>query len=381
MNNQKQVLILSHIVFRNEKPCEGPYSTLRDSLKKEYDTICFLLPLNNYLDPIVIQHNDKSVYYKLPKFLGDVKPVKYIVDIFLSFFYVAYTIITGLIKHKEAIIIGVDPLSALIPSIFHQLFGIKSVFYSIDFNKSRFTNPTLQTLYEKADEYACKNSSEVWNVCDALVEYRISTFGIKSLYMPNSFVYDATYLLKNSSVRTGNKVAWTGSTLTDAHMEYIVKVSKQLQDIRPDLEFWYVPVNRFEKLKDYIKTYGIKKYQIFDVPGQKESRELVSKCDLGIAIYDPNFGSTDFIEPLKIWEYMLCGVPFVISGEVSLNPEFTKRKVAFRLDKNNITKDPELLKEFIQKENLSKAKSICTFLAKKYDSSVIFVNRVKSLES
>ena len=176
-------------------------------------------------------------------------------------------------------------------------------------------------MYEYADRVCSKNCDQVWVVCEALKVYKKEVYGTESIYIPNSFPFDPSYYEINKKKRGGNKVVWTGSILTDRQIEHIFRLFKEIQAIRPEMEFYLVPSNRHKDFEESIKGYGLKNARIFSVVGQQASREIVSKCDLGVAIYDKEHGSTKFIEPIKIWEYLMCGLPFIISREPSLNED------------------------------------------------------------
>ena len=148
-----------------------------------------------------------------------------------------------------------------------------------------------------------------------------------------------------------------------------MKLSKQIQNLRPETEFWYIPSNKIDLFYKGAEKFELKNTRIFDVEGQEASRNLVSQCDSGLAIYDKNFGSTKYIEPIKIWEYMMCGLPFIISCEPSLCAKVKESGVAFLLDPDNTIIDTQRLSAFINNQNLNKLRDKCIELAKEFDAS------------
>jgi len=76
---------------------------------------------------------------------------------------------------------------------------------------------------------------------------------------------------------------------------------------------------------------------------------------------------------------MLCGIPFIISKEPSVNPKIIKSGVAFILDEDNKVKDTKRLKKFIDKSNLSKLYKISLSIAKEYDAEKLMEKAILNL--
>lgn len=76
---------------------------------------------------------------------------------------------------------------------------------------------------------------------------------------------------------------------------------------------------------------------------------------------------------------MLCGIPFIISKEPSVNPKIIKSGVSFILDEDNKVNDTKRLKKFIDKDNLTKLYKTSLSIAKEYDASKLMENAVLSL--
>ena len=370
------ILIITHIVFRNSLPIAGPYSTVIKSFQNKVKHLEILgIPLYNFEEPIIYGDPLNLCKLKINKLFSVVPIVKYVVDITISTIFLFKFILR---KSKHKTIISIDPLSAIIPSILCKLFRIKSIFYCVDFNENRFGNKILQKLYERADKLSSIHSDQTWSVCDSMKKYKLENYGFNSLYVPNSFPYVGDYA-KRIAKRSGNRVVWTGSILTDKQIVDLYDICLHIQKLRPETEFWFIPSNRLIDFEITARKSILKRIQIFNVYGQEKSRDLVSQCDLGLAVYDRNFGSTKYIEPIKIWEYMLCGIPFIISKEPSVNPKVIKSGVAFILDEDNKVNDTKRLKKFIDKSNLSKLYKISLSIAKEYDAEKLMEKAILSL--
>lgn len=368
---KENLLVITHIMYKNGGATEGPYTTVLRSLADLFYTVELVgIPLSGFEGFVLhgTYGNERKLY--LPLWLGEISLLKYAVDTFI----ICTLSLKFLIKHRgdRNTIIGIDPLSALPLAFLRRIFGFKLVFYSVDFNEERFENPLLQKAYEFADKYSSKAADKVWVVCDALKNYKEQNYNTACTYVPNSFPFDSSYYESNKSGRTFNKFVWTGSVLTDKQVTDIVKVCKAISELAQDTEFVLVPVNRIEQFKTEVEAQVLKNVKILEVVGQEASRQIVSKCDVGLAIYDKDFGSTKFIEPIKIWEYMMCGLPFIISCEPSTNEKAVKENVAFLLEPDNkVPKSNSRTALFLDRENIRNVRAKAVEIAKEYDAKVI----------
>ena len=162
-------------------------------------------------------------------------------------------------------------------------------------------------------------------------------------------------------------MAWTGSCLTERQFYLLFDVLKEVQKIRPDIEFYFAPTGNHEKFNEQSKKYKLNKYKVLDLHSRREWQEFAATCDVGIAIYDEKSGSTEFIEPLKIWDFMMCGLPFIISCEPSIATPVEKSGVAYFLKPGNKIPKDNSLNEFLTKENITKLQGKCIQLSREFD--------------
>ncbi len=369
MSSFDKALVVTHIIYDKTSPdCarEGPYSSVCRALTlilEEVETC--QIPLFDFNEPVIYGPWEKDRQLQIPPLLGKRTSLKYLIDILVTAFFVIRFNVTN--RNKKKLIIGIDPLSCLPLAILKKIFSYQLVFYSVDFNKKRFGNKILQKLYEKADEISTRFSDQTWVVSDALKSYKKNNYHLESFYIPNSPTYNDAPYQQSKGLKTGNKMVWIGSFPTERQREVLFTALKEIQDrVRPDLEFYFAPFGNLHKFKEYCQKYRLKKYKIFDLHGRLECQKLVAQCDVGIALYDDQFGSTAFIEPLKIWDFMMCGLPFIISSEPSISAPIKKAGVAYFLNPGNKIPPDDSLKEFLKPENLNKLQEKCVKLAKEF---------------
>jgi hypothetical protein len=366
MSKFDAILLATHVIYRKNEPfdkLEGPYSSIEKSLEESVE-ICHI-PISGFNDPITIGKLKKTRDIKIPFILGYITPFKYLVDILIFLFITIKFSFSN--RKKNKLVIAIDPLTCLALTLIRRPANFKLIFYSVDFNRSRFSNKLLQKLYEFADKISTKYSDQVWVVCESLVNYKKERFGVESIYMPNSSPFNEKLFNENRSFKTGKKIAWTGTLLTNNQFDILFRNLKEIQEIKPESEFCLAPINNHDKFRKYFKKYNINNGKVVELHSRSEWQEFAAKCDVGIAIYDENFGSTEFIEPLKIWDFLICGMPFIISKEPSIATPIINSGVVYRLDYKNIIPRNDTLKNFLDQENIKKLQLKCIALAKEFN--------------
>lgn len=361
-------LVATHIVYRNAppfEPLEGPYSSVAKALLENGGNVYSCqLPIKGFEKPLVYGPWRNGKLLKLPALAGKVAPIKYLLDALV--FSVAVLVFTFKNIKSRRLVVGVDPLSCLPLTALRKILDYKLIFYSVDFNRTRFKSGLMQFLYEKADELSSKHSDQTWVVCQSLKDYKKDNYGVESIYMPNSAVFDAGVFEEGKKYKKGNKMAWTGSFLTERQYDILFSLLAQIQTLRPDMEFYFAPMSNHIKFRECCSKYGLNKSEVVELHSRRQWQEFAAKCDSGIAIYDSQFGSTEFIEPLKIWDFMACGMPFIISCEPSISQPIKDSGVVYFLGPDNKITDAKSLGDFLQKENLEALQSKCVNLAREY---------------
>ncbi len=381
MANYSSAFVVSHVIYRtgsSHTPLEGPYSSVCKALTELNIPVTFCLtPLGSYEKPILYNSPGKESLFYLPRILTKYTTIKYLFDVAVVFFMVIRFYWNN--KDKKKIVIGVDSLSCISLILLKKILNFKLVFYSVDYNSSRFENSFLPVLYQKCDAFASRFSDQVWAVCQSLIDQKKQEYGVNALYIPNSSIFDGRIYETHKELKTGNKVAWTGSLLTEKQFDILFSVAKKIEKIRPDLEFYFVPTSNYEKFRLFSKKYKLKRAMVLELHSRSEWQQFAARCDIGIAIYDDKFESTRFIEPLKIWDFMLCGMPFIISSEPSISNPIKKSGVAYFLKPGNKLPNDKSLSTFLKQTNLKRLQLQCMSLAKEYDIKKQIENALKKL--
>lgn len=366
MDKFSRVLVVTHVVYKNGLAIEGPYSSVCSVfLKHGKVLITCQLPLIGFSNPIRYGKWGTEKHTIIPSFLGAFQALKYLTDILITLlFVIKYSF---RMDKKKFLVVGVDPLSCFALALFKKILGYRLVFYSVDFNRHRFSSGLMQLCYEFLDRFSSQQSDIVWVVCETLQVYKKKNYSIDSFYVPNSSIFSQEPYDQGKNKRSFDKLAWTGSCITERQFNLLFETLSQLHKKFPYLKLYLAPISNKEKFIEYIKKYNLNQTTIVNLSSRSEWQYFAATCDVGIAVYDDKFGSTEFIEPIKIWDYMMVGIPFIISCEPSLSTEVCASGAALLLEKGNRLPSHEVLKIFFDKKNLKAKQSICLELAKKYD--------------
>lgn len=368
MKKFEKALVITHFMSRKSAPydpIEGPANSVCNVLSEHFQSIGFLqLPLFGFDRPIFRGHFHNPKETKIPAFLGRIAPIKYLIDsLLISYCIIHYCFVN---KGKKKLIVAVDPLSCLPLVFFKIFFEYTLVFYSVDFNQKRFSSGILQKIYEWANKVSSQKSDQTWVVSESLQKYQKEVYGVEALHISNAPVFDGKLFQENRHLKTGNKLAWSGSFMTERQFDIFFTALKSFQSARKDLEIFLVPIADHEQFEIYGKKYELENFQVLRMYSRAEWQSFVVTCDIGIAIYDDQFGQTHFAEPLKIWDYLMTGVPFIISKEPSMPLPVRESGVAFVLDAHNKIPEGPSLASFLEAENLKRLQPICVNLAEQF---------------
>lgn len=377
MKQQRDIMIVTHVYFRDENTVsEGPFSSVGNALNSlKFDVRSLQLPLLGTTDKFLYGPWKKEKIVSLNPIFGKSLLIKFFTDIVLSTWF-TFRFMQKKTADKK-IIVAIDPLTCLPLLLLKHLFGFTLIFYCVDFNTHRFTNTWLQYCYAKADELCSVYADETWVVSQHLQNYKKRVYKSSSVYIPNSSTFSSDLYKKYKDTRTGNKLVWGGSCITDKQMkDLFIVLSKIQKEQRQDLSIYLAPVDKYDVYEKQSKKYHLQNVQVLRLH-KNDWLELVAKSDVGIAVYDPSFGSTEFIEPLKIWDFMKCGLPFIISCEPPISQELSTSGVAFQLQSKNTLPKDDSLRTFLQADNLIKKQEKSISLAKKYDMKKLIDTTLK----
>lgn len=317
-----KILLLSHFNYSRSGPIHGPVHTICSYLKNKG----FIYTYIGY--PLYV--GEKSL---LVTFDGKKEAVKKIgtsfkLPIIVQYIFEACFTLNFLRKNKHDLVISIDPLNALAGILSKKLGFVKKViFYTVDYTPSRFTNKLLNNFYHLIDRFCIRNADVVWNVSNRIVDKRKEQ-GVendRNLYIPNSPSFSVGKSLSVNKVDRFNIMMVTGITHSPAFTIVIDAVSTLL-DKYPKINLSLIGSGSYEKeLKEKINKSKLKGHVEF--LGQLDHSSLLNilpRGGLGLAIYTGDYSWVNYGDSMKAREYLLSGLPTVITDIVSTNEDIKR---------------------------------------------------------
>lgn len=285
-------------------PITGPIHYLRDFYSRQKHELTFVEhPLNNYdsrSTNIIVNGNAlRSISRK------NVGLFNLIIDFFISFYY-ALTI-----DHTHYI--GANNFDVL-PGIIARFFKHRSVkeviYFASDYSGARFGNKFLDWIYISFEKIALKYSDVVISNTKRAAEKRIE-LGLRnsrSLVIPNG-VYIEERKIPRKEILISEFIYVGNVTKEHGLYELIETLSPMMKKIvvigRGD--DWERVIRLIESLKIEHEFYFNKSHDFV--------LEYLSHFEgIGLAPYNNESEWTFYCSPLKVNEYIACGVPVLISG-------------------------------------------------------------------
>ena len=325
---------------------EGPVDYLTHYLIKRGHEIRYIShPLDNYKDRCTeLKKGEMNVKNIDRRNLG-----------LLNLFYDFYLSLRYLLSEDIDVFIGANNFDVL-PGIFaRKFFGKKIkkiIYFASDFSEGRFGNFILDSIYYKVESIALKNCDLVVSNTKRAEEKRIS-FGLnprESLVIPNGVHLDAE-VFEDKHLERGNFI-------------YIGNVTREhgLYDL---LETLHPIIKKFVLMgsgEDWDRVVGLCKEKKFDFESfyKKDHNFTIDYLQkfngVGLAPYNMESKWTYYCSPLKVSEYISCGVPVLMSNVPEIAKMVEKEGYGITYDDLKLESISKKLEDFDTREYYKKAK-------------------------
>ena len=230
-------------------------------------------------------------------------------------------------RGREIVFIGVDPLNALAGCLAKRLGLIKMlVAYSVDYSHKRFENKFLNSCYHLADRLAIARADEVWGVSARIVEQRAKQ-GVpadKNFRVPNSPLSKDVARLSLEEVEPHTLViVSTISKATDFFV--VIDALVILKEKIPDIKLNFIGGGAKDSLAQYADDHGLRgSVNFLGFLSHSDVYKVLSRSAVGIAPYTDNAPWVYYCDPMKIHDYLICGLPVVTTDVPALAHEVVK---------------------------------------------------------
>jgi len=325
---------------------QGPAHYLESYLlKKGNDIISVSHPLDNYEGrTTVFREGDKVIKEIERRNIG-----------LLNLFYDFYLSLNFLLKSEIDVFIGANNFDTVTGIVARKVFKKKIekiIYFASDYSENRFGNKVLDWIYFQIEKYVLKNSDLTVSNTKRAGEKRIS-FGLsknKSLVIPNGVhldkeVFEEKEIDKGSFIYVGN--------VTREHGLYDL------------LKTLHLIIKKFVLIgsgEDWDRVVGLCKdrgidFESFYKKDHKFTIDYLQKFNgVGLAPYNTESKWTYYCSPLKVSEYISCGVPVLMSGVPEIAELVEKEGYGITYDELDFEKIKKKLEDFDTREYYKKAK-------------------------
>jgi len=260
-------------------------------------------------------------------------PIHYVADVGLTFWFVIR------MRKKWDLFIGSDCLNAF-TGIVLRLLGIvsKVVFYEHDYSPERFANWTLDAIFHYINGFSARHADFVWDNPPNLLEMRKKQrVDLKKVIrVPHGVDLSKIKILPLNKIQRKTLV-YVGYIDQNKGLQLVVRAVKTLTRKIPQIKVSVVGSGHYEpEIRKMVRKYKLEKYfDFFGFTSHDWTLGYLPSCAVGLAPYLNRSKSTfRFAEPLKVKDYLSCGLPVIITKVPDMAKEIEAKKLGLAIRYN-----------------------------------------------
>lgn len=345
MNNisDKKIVLVTH--YRIYSASQALRDFLRDNNCSNLLYVSHPLPLKN------IEKTEKSSFEisNGENIIKSFTAKRKFYNLMLSSFFEMYLTLKWVFfaRNTYDLYVGVDNLNALTGLILKR-FGLvkKVVYYTIDYFPKRFENRFMNWIYHSIDKICVKFADETWNVSKVMVEAREKYNSMnRKIYncqhtVPVGIWYDKaprksfSQIDKHKLVFVGHLLAHMG---VDLAIESMPKILQKIPDVNLEIIGGGEEENKLKKLAEELRVSNSVKFWGW-VRDRNKLEKIMSDGAVGLATFNTEIldDKVKNADPGKIKDYMLLGMPVIVTDAVSTASEINKAKCGIVINYNSL---------------------------------------------
>lgn len=211
----------------------------------------------------------------------------------------------------------------------------KTVYYTVDYSPKRFRKFILDALYQWLDRRGVATVDAVWSITRRAAR-RCDQYPVKPRF--NLVVHNGVFISKigvlpqKKSTSGIFRLVHHGSITASKGIQDIIQAIAMINDQAVTLDvFGEGPY--LSKLKDMTKKLGMEQQIVFQ--GQCSNDQILEKLpayDCGIAVYNLNDEYNRYCDPMKIREYLACGLPVIVSNVPEVAEHIKREQTGIVID-------------------------------------------------
>lgn len=336
------ILLLSH-----STGIPGPIDFLEQYCLQQKHTVYKLQhPLDDYTNKQTIAYKNKQVVFiKARKHIGI---VNVLLDCVYSLFFT--------LRHTVEICVGANNIDTLVALVARNMFRKKIthiIYFAADFSEKRFHNTLLDGIYMAIERSVLKHADLIISNTKRAEAKRL-TLGLlpeKSMVIPNGValkhpVFHKKRIDKHAFIYVGNVNKEHGLL---SFLETMHPLLKKLVVIGQG-EQW-------SELQTLCNRYAIACELHHAKPHEFVIQYLQNFSGIGLAPYDKSSLWTYYCSPLKVNEYIACGLPVLISDVPEISHMIRKKKLGITYTSLSLSEIEKSLDMFSTEQFYKKAET------------------------
>lgn len=259
-----------------------------------------------------LRHHAHGPLRKLPD------PLTYLKDTLLNVFFV--------LRHGRGwdLYVGCNNLNTLSGLLLRQLGVVKkTVYYTVDYNPTRFKNKALNYIYHWIDRVCTKYADETWNTTHLVEQAREKYFGFhggRQQVVPLGIWFDRFPRVAFSEVNKHTAV-FMGNLRQRQGVQDIITAIPLIVAAVPDFNFLVIGGGDYApELARQVKDRGLEKHVTFTgyIEKHEDIEKMLVRCAVAVVMYNryDEKGDLNFVyfgDPGKIKSYLASGLPIVMN--------------------------------------------------------------------
>lgn len=329
---RKKILIIGHIT-----ESYGPMQSLPEYCKKYVDEFAVISHPFRYSKI----SGSKCELYKNGSLIKKINGpefktfslLHYLTDVFFTLLFV------NKLKKKWDICICSDCLNAFTGILLRNTgFVSKVVFYEHDYSPERFANWVLDALFHYINGFSARHSDTVWDNPPNLFEMRKKQRADlkRVIRVPHGVDLNQikTPLSKNIQKKT---LVYAGYIDQNKGLQLLVGSLTEVINKIPEIKVSIIGSGHYEpKIRELVKKNNLEKYfHFFGYTDHNWTLSYLPTCTVALAPYLNSLKSTfKYAEPLKVKDYLACGLPIIITKVPEVAKEIEKKELGIAIRYN-----------------------------------------------
>lgn len=310
------------------------------------------------------------------------------------FYYVRdllFTLYFFLHTEKIDTYVGVDNLNAfsgLLLKLFKKVNRV--IYYSIDYYPVRFKNPFLNRAYFLLDIFCVEHADETWNLASAMKTARMRRQHKKEKVPSRQFTVPVCVWTKRFPFRPleeidDKKIVFSG--LLSAHMgvDLLIRAMPLILKKIPDAKMSIIGGGEDQQMLRKMINEKQLQEKISMIPWMKERAaflEYLSGCAVGLAPFNTRIldDKVKNADPGKIKDYMLAGLPIVVTKALFYHGEIVARRAGIVIEYDERALADAIISLLSDRRRLQEYRKNARRFVEKFDCEVIYSQQFSRLK-